>query len=169
MKQKLIHQGRLISFYEDQFILPNGKEANYEIVRHPGGAVIAAIDDSEKICLLRQYRYVLDDFIWEFPAGCIEMNEQPLVSARRELQEEAGVTAKNWTELGQVWPSPGFCNEVLHLFLASELYFSKQRLDDEEILETHWFTLHEIEKMIAQNEIIDAKTIALTTKLRYMY
>ena len=113
-----IYRGRLIELGLETAVLPNGATIELEIVRHPGGAVVLALDEADRVCLLRQYRHVAGDWIWELPAGVIEVGEDPLETAQRELREEAGLVATQWRELGTMLPSPGFCSE--------ELFFIRQ-------------------------------------------
>ncbi|MBT8115753.1 MAG: NUDIX hydrolase, partial [Arenicella sp.] len=133
-ESKTIYQGKLIQLHHEKVALPGGKHTFFDIVRHPGGAVIAAINEQEEICLLKQWRHALQEYIWELPAGCLETGESPLSTARRELEEEAGVTAEQWHELGQLCTSPGFCNEILYLFEARVLTGSTINHDEAEQL-----------------------------------
>src|SRR5882762_1110413 len=102
-KQTLQFRGRIITVTTDEVVLPNGYRAELEVVHHPGGAAVVAIDAQERVCLLRQYRYVADGWIWELPAGKLEPNEPPLETAKRELIEEAGTSARHWESLGTVF------------------------------------------------------------------
>ena len=102
-------------------MLPNGMRVPLEIVRHPGGAAVVAIDAQDRVCLLRQYRHAAGGYIYELPAGKLEPDEPPEATARRELVEEASVSAAHWTSLGAYFSSPGVFTEVIHLYLATEL------------------------------------------------
>lgn len=164
---KLIHQGTLISLYSEKVELPNDNHTYFDIVKHPGGAVVVAINDQSEICLLKQWRHALQQFIWELPAGCLEPGEPPLETAKRELEEEAGVTAFQWTDLGKICSTPGFCNELLYLFLAEEIAPGTAKLDEAEQLEAHWLKIEEVKSMVLNGEIIDSKTLATFTKLDY--
>ena len=106
-KQTLHYSGRVVSLTTDEVVLPNGHRALLEVVHHPGGAAVAAIDAEERVCLLRQYRYVADGWIWELPAGKLEPQEPPLATAQRELIEEAGISAQAWRDAGRVPAVPG--------------------------------------------------------------
>lgn len=161
----LVYQGKLIALHKERVDFPQGGHTYFDIVKHPGGAVIAAIDDDDQICLVKQWRHALGQFIWELPAGCLEPNESPLATAKRELEEEAGVRADQWQELGLIASSPGFSNEVLYLFVAKKISLGKLKLDDAEQLEAHWLPLSEVRTMIRDGEIIDAKTLALISKI----
>ncbi len=99
-------RGRVIRVTVDDVVLPNGRQTALEVVHHPGGAAIVALNDLQQVCLLRQYRYVAGGWIWELPAGKLEPGEPPETTARRELTEEAGVTATDWVGLGSLLSSP---------------------------------------------------------------
>jgi ADP-ribose pyrophosphatase len=153
------YQGRVISVTIDDVLLPNGRQAALEVVHHPGGAAIVAIDDLQQVCLLRQYRYVAGGWIWELPAGKLEPPEPPEATARRELIEEAGVTARDWEDLGTMLSSPGVFTEVLHLFLARGLAPARAQLEDNEVLEVHWVSFRRACDMALSGELRDAKSI----------
>ena len=163
--RKLIHQGNLISLYKERVELPAGGHTHFDIVRHPGGAVIGAINKQNEICLLKQWRHAVQQPIWELPAGCIEINEPPLETAKRELEEEAGVIANEWIDLGTIVTTPGFSNEVLYLFCAKNISSGTQNFDDAEIIDAHWVPLEKAISMAKSGEITDAKTLALLMRL----
>ena len=157
-----IYRGRLITLALEKVTLPDGRGLELEVVKHPGGAVISAIDENDQVCLLRQYRHAADaSILWELPAGCIDPDDaSPLATAKRELEEEAGVVSAQWNELGSILTSPGFCDEVLHLFLARSLTFVASRHEEDEIIEVHWLDLEQALTMATNGEITDAKTVA---------
>jgi len=161
----LIHKGNLIDLHRERVDLNNGGHTHFDIVKHPGGAVIAAINEKEEICILKQWRHAIQETIWESPAGCLEIGEPPLETAKRELEEEAAIIATQWRDLGKIIPSPGFSNEVLYLFEARELSAGTLKLDEAEILETHWLPLTDVIKMAKCGDIVDAKSLALLTRL----
>ncbi|MFC1665496.1 NUDIX hydrolase [Pseudomonadota bacterium] len=164
-----LYQGSLIDLGVERVDLPNGQSINLEIVRHPGGAAIVTVNSNREICLIRQYRHAVGGWIWELPAGKIDSGEQPLTTAKRELAEETGVTANNWKSLGSIYMSPGFCDEQLFLYLATELHFGTPRLDEHEIIEVHWKPLNTVYKMLDDYSIFDAKTVAaLCRSHRYL-
>ena len=158
---QLIYRGRLITLSTEKAHLPNGHSLDLEIARHPGGAVVVALNKNDQVCLLRQYRYAVNEsHLWELPAGCIDtLDPTPLVTAQRELREEAGLNAETWTELGRTLPSPGFCDEVLYLFLAKGLSNVGKQQQDDEIIEIHWLPLTRAIEMAASGEICDAKSV----------
>jgi 8-oxo-dGTP pyrophosphatase MutT (NUDIX family) len=152
------YQGRVIRVTVDRVILPNGREAALEVVHHPGGAAIVALNDLQQVCLLRQYRYVAGGWIWELPAGKLEPAEPPEVTARRELVEEAGVEATDWVSLGSLLSSPGVFSEVIHLYLAQGLSAGRAQPEDNEVLEVHWVSFRQACDMALSGELRDAKT-----------
>lgn len=156
---KPVFDGRVIRLSVDTVDLPNGATATLEIAHHPGGAAILAEDDQQRVCVLRQYRHAVRDWLWELPAGKLEPDEPPLETARRELEEEAGVTAAEWVSLGSIVTTPGFCDEVIHLFHARRLTATKPHHDAHEVLEAHWRSRTELEAMIASGDLRDAKTL----------
>lgn len=130
-----------------------------EIVRHPGGSVIAAVNEQQKICVLRQYRHAAGGWIWELPAGKIDNNEPPLETAQRELLEEAGLKADSWQSMGEIFSTPGFCNEVLHLYLAINLDQLTAQPETFEFIEIHWLSLNDAYNHAIDGYFTDAKTI----------
>ena len=152
------YDGRVIRVSLDDVRLPNGRQALLEVVHHPGGAAIVAIDAGQRVCLLRQYRYVADGWVWELPAGKLEPGEPPLATAQRELVEEAGVRAHQWVNLGTVLSSPGVFSEVLHLFLGTELEAATAAPEPSEVLEVHWVPFTEACERALSGELLDAKT-----------
>jgi 8-oxo-dGTP pyrophosphatase MutT (NUDIX family) len=152
------YQGRVISVTVDDVVLPNGRQAPLEVVHHPGGAAVVAINEQQQLCLLRQYRYVAGGWIWELPAGKLEPAEPPENTARRELGEEAGVVASHWVSLGSMLSSPGVFSEVIHLYLAQGLSTARPRLEDSEVLEVHWVSFRQACDQALSGELRDAKT-----------
>ncbi len=130
-----------------------------DVVHHPGGAAVVALDEQQRVCLLRQYRGVMDEWVWELPAGKIDHQEPPLDTARRELQEEAGVKAQRWQELGLSLSSPGVFTERVWLYLARELRQCEQQPEEHEIFERHWLDFEEALAWAKSGKISDAKTV----------
>jgi len=151
--------GRIIRVTTDEVLLPNGERSLLEVVHHPGGAAAVALDDHERVCLLRQYRYAVDAWLWELPAGKLEPDEPPLVTAQRELREEAGVSAAHWHGLGTCLSSPGVLTERLHLFLATGLSPAALAHERAEVIEVHWLPLSEACQWALDGEIADCKSI----------
>ena len=165
MTDRVIHKGKLITLRKEKVDLDNGGHTYFDIVKHPGGAVIAALNENNEICLLSQWRHAVKETIWELPAGCLEIGEPPMQTAKRELEEEAGVIAKIWRELGKIYPSPGFSDEVLYLFEAKDISKGTLKLDAAEKLEAHWLPLEKVLTMAKNGEIVDAKSLACLLKL----
>ncbi len=151
-------RGRVITVTVDEVRLPNGHRAALEIVHHPGGAAAAAIDTEQRICLLRQYRHAANGWLWELPAGKLEGQEQPLVTAQRELTEEAGMRARAWRSLGAYFSSPGVFTEVVHLFLATGLEPATAALEAAEVIEVHWIAFATAHTWALDGTINDGKT-----------
>ncbi len=159
IEERQIFRGRIIQLNVEKVRLPNGVTCELEMIHHPGGVAIVVMNDRQEICLVHQFRHAAGGVLWELPAGKIEKNEAPELTAKRELIEEVGVEATNWLHLGKTITSPGIFTEVIHLYLANDLQVCQQNLEDEEVLEVHWFALNKIMSMIAAGEIYDAKTI----------
>jgi ADP-ribose pyrophosphatase len=162
----LIHKGSHISLYKQKVPLPDDRHTFYDVIIHPGGAVMAAIDDKNRLCLITQPRPAVGEDVWEFPAGCLEPNEPPLATAKRELEEETGFVATDWFDLGSIVTAPGYCDEILHLFAAKKLTETVTNFDDEEQIESHWLTIEEVDEKINNGQINDAKTLSLLYKIR---
>jgi len=156
-----LYQGHIIDLGIEPVELPNGQQVSLEIIRHPGGTVIAAVDSHNQVCLLRQYRHAVNDFIWEVPAGKLEPEEFPLTTAQRELAEEAGLLADRWIELGTIYSTPGFCNERLYLYLAQNLTPTSRTLQPDEYIEVHWLPLITALDWAYTGKIQDAKTLII--------
>lgn len=157
---ELIYRGNAMTINREHVVFPDGKQGELEIVRHPGGAGAVAIDAQERVCLIRQFRYAAGAWLWEIPAGRMEPGEAPAVTAERELAEEAGLLASQWSSLGEVLPSPGICDERIHLFLAQGLSATPMTHDALEFIEVHWLPLSEAVQWALRGDISDAKTLA---------
>lgn len=145
---------------EEKILLPSGKESAHLTLEHPGAVVILPKLDADTVIMIKQYRHSIKREIFELPAGTLNLNEDPILCAKRELQEEVNYKAESWRSLGTLYPAPGFCNEVQHLFLAEGLSEAKGALDEDEIIEICPLSFHEISKLIRDNEIVDGKTLA---------
>ena len=155
----MIYEGRVIKVSVDTVDLPNGMRIPLEIVRHPGGAAVVALDAQQRICLLRQYRHAAGGYIYELPAGKLEPGEPPEVTIERELAEEAGMTAANWRSLGSYFSSPGVFTEIIHLYLATGLTPVAARPEADEVFEVEWWPLEQAVERARNGELADAKTI----------
>lgn len=153
-----IHKGRIIDVSTERLLYTNGREYDLDFVRHPGAAAVVAVDGAGQVCVVRQYRHGITDFLWEIPAGKLDMGEPPQLCASRELAEETGVTAGRWTSLGQYLPAPGIFTEVIHLYLARELTVGPPTPDADEELELQWLPLADAMDKVLQGEWNDGKT-----------
>ena len=155
----LIYKGKIITVSRELAQLPGGRSAEFEVVHHPGGAATVALDRDARVCLLRQYRHVVSDWVWELPAGKLDSGEDPFAAARRELREEAGIGALNWQPLGRILSSPGVFSEIIHLFLARDLDRQPNHPDEHELIEVHWLPIEDAVRRSLSGEIEDAKTV----------
>lgn len=167
-KRSVNFRGQIVTLTTDEVRLPNGHLASLEVVHHPGGAATIALDREERVCLLKQYRYVADGWLWELPAGKLEPNEPPLNTAQRELAEEAGVSAREWLSLGSYLSSPGIFTEVLHLFLATGVEPATVAHERAEVIEVHWVPFVEACGWAESGEIRDGKTAIGLLRARYV-
>ncbi|GAB1538321.1 NUDIX hydrolase [Scytonema sp. NUACC21] len=162
LKQRLYYKGRKFDFEVNRLRLPNKSEGDWECIRHPGGALVVPVTPEGKLLLVRQYRFAAQGRVFEFPAGTIEHGEDPLDTIQREIQEETGFRAHKWQKLGEFFLAPGYSNEIIHAFLAQDLekLDEQPQLDEDEDMETVFFTPEELEKYILDGEQVDAKTIS---------
>lgn len=163
----LVFDGRVFQVEVQSVRLHDGRPAMREIVRHSGGACVIPLDDDQHVYLVRQFRKPYDQMLLEIPAGKLEPGEDPLVCARRELTEETGLQADRFEHLSTLYPSPGYCSEILTIYLATGLVSGQANPDDGEHLSCHRYPLSEALTMLDNGEIRDAKTqVALLTLAR---
>ncbi len=155
-----IYKGRIVDLRLESTTLPNGLTLTLEMVRHPGASAVVALDDEDRVALVRQYRHAVAGFLWEIPAGKLDGGEAPETCAARELREEAGLVAGELIRLGAIYTAPGFCDERIHLFLGRRLTVVAQQLEEDEVLTVERVPLRRALEMIRSGEIEDAKTIA---------
>lgn len=163
---RVIYQGKIIAVREDTARLENGKTAVREVVEHPGGVCILPMEADESVYTVRQFRYPFGQVVEELPAGKLNGPENPRAAARRELSEEVGATAGELIELGELLMSPGFCTEVIHIYLARELTRGGQHLDEDEFLTVERVPFSMLVERVMAGEITDAKTVATVLKAR---
>jgi|SRR5215469_10666874 len=163
LSSKTVFRGRVFHVDADEVKEPGGVRARREIVRHPGSIVVMALDEtssSPRLLLERQYRYAANARLWELPAGRIDPGEDDLTAAKRELLEETGFTAAKWQRALRFYPSPGFLDELMHVFLARNLTKGKARPEDDERITVRFFPMKQVVKMVLSGKIIDGKTLA---------
>jgi ADP-ribose pyrophosphatase len=165
---KNIYNVKIFNVALERVTLPNGVIKDREVVRHPGAAAMVPLLDNGNVVLVKQHRHAVNDYLWEIPAGTLEPHEEPVTCARRELIEETGYEAKNLDKLMEILPAPGYTDEHIHIFLATGLTLTEQRLEDDEILTVQPTPFDKAIEMIETGEIHDAKTIVglLLTSMR---
>ncbi|NOX65311.1 MAG: NUDIX hydrolase [Chlorobi bacterium] len=162
VKKEKIFEGVVFDVQVDKIIYDSGNESVREVVIHNGGAVVLPITDEGKLILVKQFRYPFQKILIEAPAGKLEKDEDPYECASRELTEETGYTAKNITKLGDIYTSPGFCDEILYLYLATDLTAGDHNREEGEYgMEMFAYSISEVDEMIRNGKIVDAKTIAI--------
>lgn len=156
---KQVYQGSFLRILEDAVRLPDGREASREYVKHPGATAVVAITDDGRIVMVRQYRYPVGKVTLEIPAGKLDTGEEALACAKRELKEETGYVAERWTKLTSLLTTPGFTDEVIHLYKAEKMRFDEACPDEDEFIHAELYTPEELRRMIEDETIVDAKTI----------
>jgi ADP-ribose pyrophosphatase len=159
LDHRAVYRGRILTLEVDRVIEPSGIEVVREVVRHQGAAVILPLTHEDKVVLVRQFRYAVGRFLWEVPAGHIGPGETPEETARRELVEETGYRPQQLEKLTAVYPSPGFSDEVMHIFLATELEPGSASPEDDESIEMGLFSVEEAMAMVSDGRIQDGKTL----------
>lgn len=159
LTSKTVYKGKIFDITYNDILLSDGLKRHREIIHHPGGVVIFAQKENGNILFVQQYRYAVKSVQTELPAGRLEKGEDPLLAAQRELREETGYIAKNWVSLGHIFTTFGICDEKLYLFKATELTYDKPDPDEGEILTYLELPLPEVQNLIKNGTINDAKTI----------
>ena len=157
--RKIIHRGRVYNLIRENVTLDNGVVTDMEFVEHPGATAIIPMLNESRIILLKQYSHALRKYIWEIPAGTIDPQESVINCAKRELIEETGYSAEQWQKLGEMTPVPGYSDERIHIYLATDLLPAGQNLDRDEIINVHEIEFDEAMEMVKTGEIQDAKSI----------
>ena len=158
LQSQKIFDGRIIHVHVDTVELPNGHTSTREVVAHQGGVCIAALTEQNELLFVRQYRYPYREVVLELPAGKLEKGETPLENGKRELKEETGAQGKGYVSLGKMYPTPGYCGEIIHLYACRIDEYGAQNPDDDEFLEVERIPLSRAVEMVLNNEIPDAKT-----------
>ena len=156
----ILHQGRPFAFVKENVTLENGTTVDSDVVRHPGAAAIVPSIKNDRLIMLRQYRHAIGHHIWEIPAGTLEPGEDPLECAKRELIEETGYSGRQWEKIGEITPVPGYSDERIHIFVATDLTPAEQNLDVDEVLDVHQVSFKKAVEMIEKGQIQDSKTIS---------
>ena len=164
--RRALYRGSVVDLGLETSPLPNGEIMAMEIVRHPGGAVVVAMDEQQNLCVIKQFRQSVNAWLWEFPAGLIDPHEAAQQTAQRELKEETGISAGQWHALGSTLTSPGFCDERLHIFLATELNKGQPCHEAHEFIEIHWLPLNEVKELVHCGAMEDAKSIVTLYQLQ---
>jgi len=161
LESQTVHDGRVFRTTRDRVMLPNGRQVVFDVVRHGESVVMLPMPDPQHVFLVRQYRYVIDRWIWELPAGSVNPGELPDEAARRECYEEVGRLPQRVERLGELYPSPGFCDEVMIFFRCSDLFVPDvpAAIDEDEILTPTVFTMDEARAMVDRHDICDMKTV----------
>ena len=168
VQTETIFEGRIIKVTLDTARLPNGDLAGREVVYHPGGVAVLALDEDGTVYLVKQFRYPIQQLLLELPAGKLDhgAEEDILLGAQRELSEETGLEAAEWTYLGYTLASPGFCTEALHMYLARGLTRKEQHLDEDEFLDVVTMPFDQLVKQVMEGTITDGKTVSTTLKVK---
>lgn len=161
IKDKLIYKGNFLEFRNLEVELPNGKESNRDIIRHPGACGIIALLDDENIILVEQFRLALNKVLLEIPAGKLDKGEAIEECAKRELREETGYIAGNIEYLGSIATAPGFCDEIIYLYKATNLTLGSKDEDEDEFTNVKIMNINEVKEKIKKGEIIDVKTVSI--------
>lgn len=169
LSSEKIFDGRILHIRRDTVRLPDGGEGVREVVDHPGGVCVLALDSQNRALLVSQFRYPYEKVLWEIPAGKLEVGEDPARAAIRELKEETGAVAGEFTSLGELYPSPGYCGEIIRMYFARELTFGEAHLDEDEFLNVERFPFGQLVERVLSGEIRDAKTIAAVLKAKLLY
>ena len=159
-------EGRVFTVTVDKVELENGRTSTREVVHHHGGACIAALTENDEIYLVRQFRYAFGQELWELPAGKLEKGEDPFEAARRELGEECGLTAQHFVDLGPVYPTVGYCTEIIYCWAATGLSPCGMHLDEDEFLTPEKVPFDRAVEMVLSGEIRDGKTVAALLKIK---
>ncbi len=162
---KTVYRGKIIDVLEDTALLPNGKTETRNVVEHSGGVCVVPLCENGDVILVNQFRYPYGRVISEVPAGKLEKtDESPLACGKRELVEETGATAENYIYLGEMYPSPGYCREIIYIYLATGLTFGEPAPDENEFLQTERIPLKTAAEKVLSGEIKDAKTCVAILK-----
>ena len=153
-----LYEGVVVTVKKDKVLLENGRQSLREVVMHNGGVGILALDEQNNVLMVRQFRYPYHQVVLEIPAGKLERGEDPLACGKRELMEETGYAADEYASLGVLYPTPGYADEVIHLYLATGLKRFEQNLDEGEFLEVERYPLSQLVEWVMEGKLPDAKS-----------
>ena len=165
LTSEVLFEGRVVTLTKDTALLENGKTATREVVHHHGGACIVPYFEDGTICMVRQFRYAMQQELWELPAGKLEKGEDPFEAAKRELAEECGLVAEHYTDLGEFYPTVGYCSEIIYTWMATGLTPCAMHLDEDEFLTPEKLPFAEAVAMVLDGRIKDGKTVAAILKI----
>ena len=168
LSSEKIFDGRILHIRRDTVQLPNGAQAFREVVDHPGGVCVLALDGENRALLVSQFRYPYQEVLRELPAGKLEYGEDPREAAVRELREETGAVPGAFSSLGELYPSPGYCGEIIRMYLARDLSFGSTDLDEDEFLNVERVPFDTLVEQVLSGDIRDAKTIAAVLKAKLL-
>lgn len=157
-KERPIYEGKIITVHVDDVTLENGADAKREVVEHPGGVCVAILTEKDELILVRQFRYPYKEILLELPAGKLEKGEDPFLAVQREQREETGTTGSNYIALGKLYPTPGYCSEIIRMWACRVDTQGELEPDEDEFIETEKIPLQRAVDMVLSNEIYDAKT-----------
>lgn len=165
ISSKEIFHGKIITVQHDDAELENGAKVKREVVRHPGGVCVAAVNERDELAFVRQFRYPYSEVVTELPAGKLEPGEDPFDAIKRELSEEVGAVGEQWKDMGKLYPSPGYCSEIIHLYSCNITSVGSTHPDEDEFLEIEYIPLEKAVDMVISGQLRDAKTQTLVLKL----
>lgn len=168
LSSEKIYDGKILHIRRDTVLLPNGRQSLREVADHPGGVCVLALDSQGHVPVVSQFRYPYRQVLRELPAGKLEYGEDPEKAARRELREETGATAGSLQSLGELYPSPGYCGEIIHMYLAQDLRFGASSPDEDEFLNLERVPFGQLAEDVLSGRIRDAKTIAAVLKVKLL-
>lgn len=165
LDSKEVYKGKIFTLKKDVVELPGGNTTERDVVVHHGGVGVIAVTEDGKIPMVRQYRKGIERVSLEIPAGKLEKGEDPLECGMRELKEETGFSAKEFSLITKIAPTPAYCSEIIYIYEARNLTKEEQKLDKDEFLNVEYYTLDELYKKVVSSEIIDAKTVVAVMSL----
>lgn len=166
---RLGYKGRLISLLNKKVKLPNGHSVNLEVILHPGAILVIPFLSKDKVIILRQFRPVIDSYLYELPAGTLKKDETPLSCCQRELIEETGFCAKRFSKLGKIYPVPGYSTEKIYIYKAEALQPRQINREKDEVISTRIVSKGDVKRLFKSGKIIDAKTICAFTMCAWLY